>query len=196
MASGFERLTSTDLLFLRLETASWPCHFGGFAVLDGEALLDDLGHLALDEIRERLDGRSTHVPDLRQRLHHPGLLGGKPVWVDDSEFAIENHVHSVTVEGGDAGLLDTALEIYSRALDRSRPLWELWLFTGLGENRVGFLLKLHHAVADGLAAVAILGSLFDRDPDAPEPAPAQWTPASHSRFPRGGHRHPHRPVAS
>lgn len=169
--SRFARLTATDLMFLRLETPAWPCHFGGLAILEAAPLLDGSGQLLLDEIRERLDSRLTHVPDLRKRVHHPGLLGGRPAWVDDDRFAIEHHVHAVAVAGGDDGLLDTVAAVYGRALDRSRPLWELWFLTGFGDDRVGVLLKLHHCVADGLAAVAVMGSLFDFEPDATEPAP-------------------------
>lgn len=176
MASRFNRLTSTDLMFLRLETEAWPCHFGGFAVLDGAALLDESGQLRLDEIRQRLNGRLARVPDLRQRIHSPGLLGGKALWVDDDEFAIENHVRVASVEGTSEGLLETAIEIYGRVLDRARPLWEVWLLPGRDDNRVGFLLKLHHAVADGLAAVAIMGALFDLEADVSDPIALPWTP--------------------
>ena len=61
-------------------------------------------------------------------------------------------------------------------LDRWHPLWELWFLTGLSDGRVGVLLKLHHSVADGMAAVTIIGSLFDLEADAPEPVPGQWAP--------------------
>jgi WS/DGAT/MGAT family acyltransferase len=98
--------------------------------------------------------------------------------VDDHRFAIEHHVFEVAVAspGGDKQLLETAARIYEGLLDRGGPLWELWFLTGLSEHRVGVLLKLHHAVADGLAAVAIMGSLFDIEPDAPEPDTVPWTP--------------------
>jgi WS/DGAT/MGAT family acyltransferase len=165
-------------MFLRLETAAWPCHFGGLAVLEGKALLDAAGQLRLQEIRDRLDRRLSQVPKMRQRVYFPGPLGGRPLWVDDDQFAIENHVHQTTVEhpGGDGELLETATSVYERLLDRSRPLWELWFLTGLSDDRVGVILKLHHSMADGLAAVAIMGSLFDTEPDAPEPAPAASKP--------------------
>ena len=63
-----------------------------------------------------------------------------------------------------------------RQLDRARPLWELWFLTGLRDGRVGVLLKLHHCVADGLAAVALMGSLFDVESDDGDPDPIPWIP--------------------
>jgi diacylglycerol O-acyltransferase len=177
-ASRYQRLTSTDLLFLRLETEAWPCHFGGLAILEGTKLLDDAGELRFEEIRDRLDLRLARVSDLRQRVHVPKPLGGRPIWVDDVQFDIRRHVHQTTVPfpGGDAELVEKATGLYNRLLDRRRPLWELWLLTGLNDGRVGVLLKLHHAVSDGLGAMAIMGSLFDFEPDAPEPAAVRWVP--------------------
>jgi WS/DGAT/MGAT family acyltransferase len=172
------RLSAFDLMFLRLETPEWPCHFGGLAVIEGEALLDHEGRLRLQEMTERLERRLALVPQLRRRLHVPGPLGGRPVWVDDERFAIERHVHQAAVAspGGDHELLETAARVYERPLRRDHPLWELWFLTGLSDGRVAAMLKLHHSVADGMAAVTIMGSLFDLAPDAPDPAPAPWSP--------------------
>ena len=176
--SRFARLTSTDLMFLRLESAEWPAHFGGLAVLEEAALQDRTGRLRLREIRDQLDRRVAHVPALRQRIYTPGLLRGRPLWVDDRRFDIRDHVHESAVRspGGDTELLEAAADVYGGLLDRSRPLWELWFLTGLSEGRIGVLLKLHHAVADGLAAVAVMASLFDFDPDTPDPARVPRTP--------------------
>ena len=172
------RLKPFDVMFLRLETPQWPCHFGGLAVLDGDPLLDDGGKVRLSEIAARLERRLTLVPQLRRRVLWPGPLGGRPVWIDDDGFAIERHVHEAVVPppGGERELLDTAARIYERVLDRRRPLWELWFLSGMEDGRIGALLKLHHAVADGMAAVAILGSLFEVEPDAADPAPSAWWP--------------------
>jgi WS/DGAT/MGAT family acyltransferase len=174
----FARLTVVDRMFLHDERRAWPCHFGGLAVIDGRALEGAAGPPGLEELRDRLGQRLARIPDLRQRIHAPGTLQGGPLWVDDPRFAIEHHVHEAVVAspGGDAELLEAAARAYASLLDRRRPLWELWLLTGLSEGRVGILLKLHHAVADGPAAVAIMASLFDVDRDAPATAAAAWTP--------------------
>jgi diacylglycerol O-acyltransferase / wax synthase len=177
-ASPGVRLSSLDRMFLHLETVDWPGHFGGLAVVEGETLLDGSGQLRLQEIRERLGRRLARVPQLRRRLHFPSPLGGGPLWVDDLSFDIGHHVREVAVEppGGDLQLLEASARVCGQLLNRRRPLWELWFLTGLSDARVGVLLKLHHSVADGMAAVAIMGSLFDLQPDAPEPVPERWVP--------------------
>jgi diacylglycerol O-acyltransferase / wax synthase len=169
------RLTAFDRMFLRLESPDWPCHYGGLAIVAGEALLDARGRLRLDEIRTRLDRRVAGIPELRRRVHHPGPLRGGPLWVDDDRFDIRRHVHELVVDpsGDELALLEATDRVYRLLLDRRRPLWELWFLTGLRDGRVGVLLKLHHAVADGLAAVAIIGALFDREPDVPDPEPTR-----------------------
>ncbi len=176
--SGFRRLTSLDLMFLRFESAAWPCHFAGLAVVEGKALLDDSGKLRLGEITDRLNRRLARIPELRRRLYFPGVLRGGPLWVDDDRFDIRHHVRQAAVEapGGDAQLLEAAARLDESQLDRIRPLWELWFLTGLRDGRIGVLLKLHHCVADGTAAVAVMGSLFDLEPDATDPVSAPWTP--------------------
>jgi WS/DGAT/MGAT family acyltransferase len=165
-------------MFLHLETPDWPGHFGGLAVVEGKALQHDAGQLRVAEIRERIDRRLVHVPQLRKRLHFPIPLGGKPLWVDDQRFDVRNHVHETAVEppGEDPQLLDAAARVSGHLLDHRRPLWELWFLTGVSHGRIGVLLKLHHSVADGTAAVAIMGSLFDLQPDTPDPAPERWIP--------------------
>jgi len=171
-ASRFARLSSLDLMFLRVESAAWPCHFGGLAILDGSALCDTSGRLRLGEIAGRLNRRLEHVPQFRRRVLFPGLLQGKALWVDDDRFDIYQHVRERAVDppGGDIELLDAAARICGDLLDRTRPLWELWFLTGLSGGRVGVLLKLHHSVADGMAAVMLMTSLFDAESGAPEPA--------------------------
>ncbi len=177
-AGGISRLTPFDRMYLRDESPDWPCHFGGLAVLEGQALLDSAGVLRLAEIRERLDRRLARVPELRRRVYFPGTLRGGPLWVDDARFAIEQHVlqAAVPAPGGETELLETAAWLYGHLLDRRRPLWELWFLTGMSNGRVGLLLKLHHSVADGTAAVRAMQSLFDAAADAAEPAKSPWTP--------------------
>lgn len=165
-------------MFLRFESAAWPCHFAALAVVEGRALLDDSGNLRLDEISDRLNRRLARIPELRRRLYFPGILRGGPLWVDDDRFDIRHHVRQATVEapGDEAQLLEAAARVDESQLDRMRPLWELWFLTGLRDDCIGVLLKLHHCVADGTAAVAVMGSLFDLEPDAGDPVSAPWTP--------------------
>jgi len=83
-ASRFARLSPLGLMFLRVESAAWPCHFGGLAVLDGPALPGTSGRLRVEEIADRLNRRLGHVPQLRRRVYFPGPLQGKALWVDDN----------------------------------------------------------------------------------------------------------------
>lgn len=176
-ATRVARLTVVDRMFLHDERAEWPCHFGGLAVVDGRALLDGSGRLPLDELRDCLGRRLAAIPDLRQRIHVPGRLQGGPLWVDDPRFSVERHFHEAVVPspGGNAELLEAAARAYASVLDRSRPLWELWLLTGLSDGRIGILLKLHHAVADGPAAVALMAGLFDVDRNGRDSIALPWT---------------------
>lgn len=172
------RLSSLDLMFLRQESPDWPAHFGALAVVEAKALLDGSGRLRLQEIQERITRRLARVPQLRRRLHSPGLLGGQAVWVDAHQFDIRQHVYEAIAEapGTELQLLDAAARQYAKLLDRSRPLWELLFLTGLSDGRLGVLLKLHHSMADGMAAMMIMGTMFDFEPDAPDPVLEQWAP--------------------
>jgi diacylglycerol O-acyltransferase / wax synthase len=184
--SRIARLTTVDVSYMAVESEAWLGHYGALAILEGAGLLDSSGRLRLEELRARLGRRLGRSPLLRRRVLFPGPWRGRPLWVDDDRFAIENHVLEVAVPtpGTEAQLLETAARAYEKLLDRSRPLWEIWLLTGLAGGRVGALLKLHHSMADGLAAVTLIGSLLDTEPDAPlaaaaapwspEPAPGDW----------------------
>src|SRR5499427_7428710 len=86
-------------------------------------------------------------------------------------------VHAVAAPGGQAQLLATCQKLATRRLDPARPPWELWLLPGLPDRRVGAYLRLHHAVADGTAALAVFGALLDQAADAPAPAAPPFTPA-------------------
>jgi WS/DGAT/MGAT family acyltransferase len=101
------------------------------------------------------------------------------VWTDDARFDIGRHVRACPVPppGDEAALLAVCLELNQPPLDRSRPLWELWLLPGLADGNAGVLFRLHHAVADGVAAMAMMGALFGACPDAAPPPGPPWRPA-------------------
>jgi len=175
-ASRYQRLSVQDAGFLYLEHAGLPQHVAILAVAEGGPLDDPDGPLRVDAIRQQLAGRLQLVPRLRQRVLWPRVGQGLPLWVDDPAFDLANHVHAVQVPGGERELLGLCDELCLRLLDRTRPLWELWLVTGLDQGRVGLVLKLHHSLADGLAAVQIAGLLLDDTANAPNPAPPPWQP--------------------
>jgi diacylglycerol O-acyltransferase len=154
-------------------------HVAALGVLDGAQLLDAAGQLRLDAVRADVQRRLHLAPRLRQVLCHmrPGL--GPPVWADDPRFDIRRHVRACPVPGpGDeAALLAVCSELNAPPLDRSRPLWELWLLPGLANGNIGMLLRLHHVVADGVAALALMGIMFDAAPGKPPPQAPVWRPA-------------------
>ena len=176
--SRFARLSTADRTNLRIERASTPMHIAGLCLLDGAVLLDGEGRLDLAEVRRGIAARLERAPRLRQVVHRPAWPGGPALWVDDPTFAIERHVLEVTVPapGGEAGLLATAAGLMEPVIDRSAPLWRLWFLTGLASGQVGVLFKIHHAIADGLAAVALMMSLFDLEPGLAGPGLAAWRP--------------------
>jgi diacylglycerol O-acyltransferase / wax synthase len=177
-AGRSQRLSVQDAGFLSLEHAGLPQHVAILAVAEGGPLHGPDGRLRLDAVRQELAGRLQLVPRLRQRVLWPRVGQGLPLWVDDPAFDLANHVHVVQLAapGGERELLGLCDELCLRLLDRARPLWELWLVAGLANGRVGLVLKLHHSLADGLAAVQIAGLLLDGTANAPNPAPPPWQP--------------------
>jgi len=174
-----ERLTASDLFLLLWDDYGWCTDIGGLAILDGNNLLDGDGEVRIEAVRRRLEPRVHMVPRLRQRLLRPGLGLGWPLWVDAASFDIAEHVrvHPVAAPGDEAQLLRACEELARQRLDPAQRLWELWLLPGLRERRVGALLRMHHALADGAAAMAAFGALLDLVDDAPSPVAPPWTPS-------------------
>jgi WS/DGAT/MGAT family acyltransferase len=119
------------------------------------------------------------VPRFRHLLCVPGFGLGWPLWVDAPSFDIAEHVRVFPVPppGDDAEVLRTCETLRRCALPRSRPLWEMWFLPGLRDGRVGLLMRMHHAIADGIAGVATLGAFVDAEPNPPETTAPPWTPA-------------------
>jgi len=174
-----ERVTASDLFLLMWDDYGWSSDIGGLAVLDGASLLDRDGRVRIEAVRDQLEPRLHLVPRFRQLLCRPRRGLGWPLWVDAPTFDLTGHirVHPVAAPAGQAQLLAACQELAARRLDPARPLWELWLLPGLPDRRVGAYLRLHHAVADGAAALAIFGALLDQAADAPAPAAPPFTPA-------------------
>jgi WS/DGAT/MGAT family acyltransferase len=179
MSAQIERLRLADLTNLAVEAADTPMHQGGLGVLDGEHLLDSAGHVDIERVRVHLERRLNRVPELRRRLWKTGPLEGAPLWVDDSSFNIENHVllAHLPAPGGEPRAIEFANEAMAGLMDRSRPLWQLWLLEGYGPGEVGVLLKLHHVLADGTAVLKIITLLFDLQPEVVEAPAKSWSPA-------------------
>jgi WS/DGAT/MGAT family acyltransferase len=160
------------------EDYGWSGDIGAFAILDGTSLLDHDGRVRIEAVRRQLAPRLHQVPRLRQLLYRPRLGLGWPLWVDAPAFDLADHirVHPLAAPGDQAQLLAACQELARRRLDPARPLWELWLLPGMPERQVGALLRLHHTIADGAAALAAFGALLDLTAEAPTPVAPPWTP--------------------
>ena len=166
-----ERLTRLDASFLYLEEPDTPMHVGGVLILEAPSG-------GVDALAALVEARLPLVPRYRQRVAVvPGHLAD-PVWVDDPDFDIAYHVrrNGLPRPGTEAQLLDLVSRLASRPLDRSRPLWEMYLVEGLSDGRVAVITKTHPALVDGLSAIDIGQVLLDVEPDAPAPEPAEWRP--------------------
>jgi WS/DGAT/MGAT family acyltransferase len=174
-----ERLAAADLMSVWPEEKGWPQDIGALAILGGDRILDADGRVRIDAVREHIDRRLHRVPRFRQLLSVPGFGLGWPLWVDDVSFDIAEHVgvYPVPPRGGDAEVLRACETLRRDPLDRSRPLWAMWLLPGLSDGRVALLMRMHHAIADGIAGVATLGAFVDAEPDPPETTAPPWTPA-------------------
>jgi diacylglycerol O-acyltransferase len=168
-----DRLSGLDSSFLHLERDATHMHVAGCAVFQGKAP-------AYEEIVDAISSRMHLVPRYRQRLAFVPFDQGRPVWVDDPHFNITYHVRHTALPkpGDDDELKRLAGRVFSQALDRMRPLWELWLVEGLAGDRFALLSKTHHALVDGVSGVDIATVLFDASPDPMPVAPPEqeWIP--------------------
>jgi WS/DGAT/MGAT family acyltransferase len=167
-----DRLTAVDASFLTNETSASHMHVGAILIFDGEPP-------PYVDLVEHVRGRLDQVPRFRQRLVVPPLEAGRPLWADDANFNLSYHIrHSALPAPGDENQLKRlASRVFSQQLDRSKPLWEMWLVQGLEGDRFAILTKTHHAMVDGISGVDIGTVLFDLEPVS-EPAPIEdrWEP--------------------
>ncbi len=174
-----DTLSPLDASFLHLESERTPMHMGSVGILEGAPLRDASGCLRIEEVRAEVASRIHLVPKLRKIVQFPLVGETAPLWVDDPDFDVQNHVHlaALPAPGSDEQLLDLCAELMSFPLDRERPLWGIWLVDGLAGGRVALAQMLHHAVADGLAGVELATVLLDVTPHEPSPHPPEtWEP--------------------
>jgi WS/DGAT/MGAT family acyltransferase len=159
-----QQLTSLDASFLAMETPRTYGHVGGLAVLDPSTAPG--GRIELQDLRRVVAARIDKLPPFRWKLVPVPLGLDHPYWIVDPDFDLDFHIRESAVPppGSDRQLAETASRMFARPLDRSRPLWELYLIHGLPEGRVAVLSKVHHAAIDGVSGAEILGTLFDLAP--------------------------------
>lgn len=167
MASISRRLTGADAVFLYWEDESQPMHLGECLVYDGEFDREDLLRI--------LEARIHLLPRYRQRVVFPPLRVAHPVWEDDPEFDLANHVDELTLPapGDDRALSTFGGELMSRRLDRDRPLWHVTVLHGHEAAHTVLFLKLHHAMVDGVSSIELIEVLHEVEPSAPAD---EWKP--------------------
>src|SRR4051794_27651742 len=164
------RLTSLDASFLEVESSTAHMHVGWAALFSPPQGRKRPGFI---DLRDHVESRLGRAPRYRQRLMNTPFGVSEPVWVDDPDFDVMQHVHRAR----SADFHEVADMVMSAPLDPQRPLWELWIADDLDDGRIGVVGKAHHCMVDGLAAVELATLLLDPTPD-PEPATEleEWSP--------------------
>lgn len=149
-----DRLTSEDAVFLYLETKEAPLHIGSVSIFDGP--------IPFDECVDYIDSRLPLIPRYRQRILIPPFHFGHPTWEADPDFDIRNHVQHVQLKRGtDAELRAYAGKLFSRIMDRNKPLWDMTLLDGLHGNQSVLIFRVHHCLVDGVSGVGLMNVLLD-----------------------------------
>ena len=168
-----QRLTAQDASFLYGESLHGPMHIGSIAWFDGD--------LAYSDLLQQIDSRLHLLPRYRQRLGFVPFNFNHATWEDDPAFRLESHikVHKLKDGTSDDDMVRAAMEVHEPLLDRTRPLWELHLFTGLEGGRSALLQKVHHCMIDGASGIEMSTIMMDFEPEAPPPDPPEepWAPA-------------------
>src|SRR5262245_30729891 len=169
-----DRLTGLDSSFLHLERDGTQMHVASTTLFEGPAP-------PYVEFRDHIESRLHLVPRFRQKVRFVPFGQGRPIWVDDPHLNLAYHVRhtSLPEPGSEHQLRVLAARIFSQQLDRSKPLWELWLVEGLKGGRFAIVGKTHHCLVDGISGGDITTVLFDpeREPIDP-PAPEEpWVPS-------------------
>ena len=173
-----ERLSGLDASFLYMESPAHPMHTLKLLVL--EPTTAELEGSLHDRLHANLAARLDLLPPLRRRLLGVPLGLHHPLWIEDPSFDLSAHLRraQVPAPGSRAQLDGIVAEIAAEPLDRRRPLWEIWSLEGLEHDRVAILVKIHHAVADGMAVAALLANVM-----TPEREPSDRTPWAPDRVP-------------
>lgn len=176
-----ERLNGLDTGMLAGETPEWHMHAGALALLEP---IEGQDRDIADGIRAVLNARRALLGPFRHRLLEAPLGLGRSVWVDPADPDLGAQVRRVGVPapGGMREVAALAGDLFSSPLSRGGPLWEIWVMEGLQSGHVALLMKVHHALMDGIRGERLLKVLFDVEPDAPLARPGD-TPVTPDRDP-------------
>jgi diacylglycerol O-acyltransferase len=170
----YERLSNLDASFLALETRTTHMHVGAVAIFAPGPSTGDAG-VDIETIRRLILSRLDLIPRYRQRLANVPLEGS-PVWVDDEHFHLDYHVRHIALPrpGSTEQLKDLTGRLMSQQLDRSKPLWELYIVEGVEDGGFALIAKIHHCMIDGVSGIDLMAVLLDFSPDFEIVEPKPW----------------------
>lgn len=172
-----ERLTPLDASFLYLERPAMHMHVAGVSIFDPSSRPD--GRLRFEDVEAVITSRMHMAPRFRHKVRTVPMNIALPVWVDDPTFDLDFHLRraALPAPGGRRELTEYVARILSRPLDRTKPLWEMYVIEGLEDGHVATLLKVHHAMIDGISGMHLAAALWDLSPEPPAiPPPEPWEP--------------------
>ncbi|HEY5683988.1 MAG TPA: wax ester/triacylglycerol synthase family O-acyltransferase [Acidimicrobiia bacterium] len=173
----YEPLSYLDSSFLALETRTTHMHVAGVALFEATPLTGEDGGIDIERIRLHIASKLQYIPRYRQRL---GFVpyNRSPVWIDDDSFSFDYHVRHTSLPrpGSDEQLKRLAGRIVSQQLDRTKPLWELWVVEGVSDDRFAIIAKIHHCMIDGIAGVDLTTILMNVIPTSEVEAIPEWNP--------------------
>lgn len=168
------RLSASDAAFYQLENSSTPMYVGSLAILRKPR-----NGMSYESLLATVEQRLPQIPRYRQKVREVKLGLARPVWVDDRDFDITYHIRrsALPSPGSDAQLHELIARLGSRPLDKSRPLWEMYLIEGLAKNRIALYTKSHQALVNGMTALEIGHVIADRTQKPPQFGEDIWIPA-------------------
>ncbi len=168
------RLSASDASFYHLEDTSTPMYVGSLSILRRPK-----AGLSYETLLRTVEQRLPQIPRYRQKVREVTFGLARPVWIDDPDFDITYHVRrsALPSPGSDDQLHELVARLASRPLDRSRPLWEMYLVEGLAKNRLAIYTKSHQALVNGMTALEIGHVIADRTQRPPEFGEDIWIPA-------------------
>jgi diacylglycerol O-acyltransferase / wax synthase len=166
-----DRLSPQDASFLHIEDHVSHMHIASVAIFEGPPP-------PFADVVAMVDAKLELVPRYRQKVRTVPFELGRPVWVDDPHFNIEYHLRHTALPspGGESELRKLVGRVMAQQLDRSKPLWEIWVVENLEDGRWAMLAKTHHALVDGVSGTDLLAVIMDLSPDAVRPEPSRWAP--------------------
>jgi diacylglycerol O-acyltransferase / wax synthase len=166
-----DRLSALDTSFLHLESPTTPMHISSLAIYEGPTP-------SVEEMRDMLASRLHLVPRFRQRIAEVPFNQHRPVWIDDTNFDLDAHLHHVALPapGSEQQLRDVVEQLLATPIDRCRPLWEMWLVDNVSGRRFALLSKVHHALWDGVTGADLHAVLLDASPEPEVVKTENWMP--------------------